>query len=318
MLIFSTVSFVPAKGKRTILIDGGKGVGRVTLKGLDQNVGEAAINSVPRQMITSAVNAVLASYQPSEIPKGTVSVVISIPGGEEVARHTFNPRLGIVGGLSILGTTGIVDPMSSKALVTTFKTELSIFHGKGIRHFTLFLGNYGLSFAKEDLHLTVDPYMMCSNYLGDTIEGAIENGMEHIVLIAHIGKLVKCAIGILNTHSQYGDGRIEAFLRAALVCNAPMECLKEIEASPTTDAILSVLAHYKILEEVLENIKKRIVDLFQKRYSEFIHVEIICFTRVLVNRSQRKPGTCEKLDTNDKVLFYTNGVKPLLHEQNLP
>jgi cobalt-precorrin-5B (C1)-methyltransferase len=317
LLIFSTVSFEKSSGKRKILIDGGEGVGRVTLKGLDQKVGNAAINSVPRSMIESTVLEVLNQTDKYNIPNKDIKIIISIPGGEEVAKRTFNPHLGIVGGLSILGTTGIVDPMSSKALVATFKTELSVYKEKGIENFLLVLGNYGLDFAENELDIIVKPYVMCSNYLGDTLDCAIENSMKNVLLVAHIGKLVKCAIGILNTHSRHGDGRIEAFIRSALVCNAPLQCLKEIEGCATTDAVLQVLVKYKILEEVLENIKMRVLNTINKRCSGFLNVEIICFTKVSFDRLNRPKGSSEYLDKNNKVLFYTDNAESLINRKNL-
>jgi cobalt-precorrin-5B (C1)-methyltransferase len=312
MLIYSTVSLVPSKGKRKILIDGGEGVGRVTLKGLDQKVGNAAINSVPRSMIEAAVLDVLNECDESLIENKDVSVVISIPNGEEVARRTFNPHLGIVGGLSILGTTGIVDPMSSRALIATFKTELSVFKEQGIKNFSLVLGNYGLNFAENELNIELKPYVMCSNYLGDTLDCAIENKMEDVLLVAHIGKLVKCAVGILNTHSRNGDGRIDAFIRSALVCGASLSCLREIEKSATTDAILQVLVKYEILEEVLLDIKRRVVETINRRTYGFLNVEIICFTKADIARERRMSFGCEALDKNSRVLFYTENAASLM------
>ena len=312
MLIYSTVSLVPSKGKRKILIDGGEGVGRVTLKGLDQKVGNAAINSVPRSMIDAAVLDVLNECDESLIQNKDVSVVISIPNGEEVARRTFNPHLGIVGGLSILGTTGIVNPMSSSALIATFKTELSVFKEQGIKNFSLVLGNYGLNFAENDLNIELKPYVMCSNYLGDTLDCAIENKMEDVLLVAHIGKLVKCAVGILNTHSRNGDGRIDAFIRSALVCGASLSCLREIEKSATTDAILQVLIKYEILEEVLLDIKRRVVETINRRTYGFLNVEIICFTKADIARERRMSFGCEALDKNSRVLFYTENAASLM------
>lgn len=313
LLIFSKVTFIPSTNERKIIIDGGEGVGRVTLKGLDQDVGCAAINSVPRKMIKKAIIEVLNITDESLIPKGDIKIIISIPSGKEVAKHTFNPHLGIVGGLSILGTTGIVDPMSSRALIATFKSELSVYKEKGIKNFLLVLGNYGLNFAENELNMIVDPYIMCSNYLGDTLDCAIENSMKNVLLIAHIGKLVKCALGILNTHSRHGDGRIEAFIRAALICNASLKCLKEIEKCATTDAVLDVLVEYGILEEVLDKIKLRVINTIKKRCSGLLRVEIICFTKANFDRSKRCSGSCEYFDKNNKVLFYTDGAKSLLN-----
>ena len=148
-----------------IEIDGGEGVGRVTRPGLDQPVGAAAINSVPRQMIAAQVSAACARC---EYPGG-ISIVISIPEGRALAGRTFNPRIGVEGGLSVIGTTGIVEPMSNAALVDTVRVELSVLAASGVKDVLLCPGNYGETFAREQLGLSMQQQVNTSNFIGEGV-----------------------------------------------------------------------------------------------------------------------------------------------------
>ena len=201
-LIFAEVS---RRDGTDIVIDGGKGVGRVTKPGLDQPVGAAAINSVPRQMIRACVEEVQALAD----HRGGLRVVISAPEGEALAKRTFNPRLGIQGGISILGTTGIVEPMSEKALVDTIAVELRQRREQGAAYALLTPGNYGADFIREGLGLDPDRAVQVSNFIGDGVDLCRQLGFRGALLVAHVGKLVKLAGGMLNTHSRYGDCRLE-------------------------------------------------------------------------------------------------------------
>ena len=181
-----------------IHIDGGIGVGRVTKPGLDQPVGNAAINHVPREMIAKEVLEVcdLMDY------KGNLQVIISVPEGEAIAKQTFNPRLGIVGGISILGTSGIVEPMSNQALLDTIRVELNQRRAEGFDYIAVAPGNYGLDFMKKAYGYDLDKSVKCSNFIGVTIDMAVECGFTRMLLTGHIGKLIKVAGGIMNTHSK--------------------------------------------------------------------------------------------------------------------
>ena len=201
--IFAKVSLTDESGIR---IDGGEGVGRVTKPGLDQPVGEAAINSVPRKMITENLEAVLKSHG---LSANGVSVTVSVPGGAELALKTFNPKLGIIGGISILGTTGIVEPMSDEALLETIKVETRVRKALGKDILFAAPGNYGLSFLKEVYGIDENLVVMSSNFVYDTVRIAASEGFKKILFTGHIGKLVKVAGGIKNTHSMYGDHRME-------------------------------------------------------------------------------------------------------------
>ena len=190
-------------GTLSIHIDGGEGVGRVTKPGLDQPVGNAAINHVPREMIAKEVGEIcrLLDY------KGRIEVEISVPGGEELAKQTFNPRLGITGGISILGTSGIVEPMSNQAIKDTIRVELNQRKVQGYDYVAVSPGNYGLDFMKQSYGYDLDKSVKCSNFIGDTVDMAVEMGFQKMLLTGHIGKLIKVAGGIMNTHSREADCR---------------------------------------------------------------------------------------------------------------
>ena len=218
-LIYAKVSYgvlalEEKQGSPQIVIDGGIGVGRVTKSGLDQPVGNAAINHVPREMIEKEVLQVcsLMDY------KGSLMVEIFVPEGEYLAEHTFNPRLGIVGGISILGTSGIVEPMSNQAILDTIKVELNQRMAQGYDYVAVSPGNYGLDFMKKTYGYDLDKSVKCSNFIGDTIDMAIELGFQKMLLTGHIGKLIKVSGGIMNTHSKEGDCRMELIVASAVKC----------------------------------------------------------------------------------------------------
>ena len=220
-----------------ILLQGGSGVGRVTRPGLDQPVGEWAINHIPRQMIREAVDAVRRELD----EPGGLCVTIFVPGGEEAARKTFTPHLGIEGGISILGTSGIVEPMSVKAIVETTALELRQAAASGARRMVLTPGNYGMEFlARGGVALPAGvPVVRCSNFIGEALDGAGAEGFSSVLLVGHIGKLVKLAGGIMNTHSRWADGRAELFCAHAALCGADRDTARALMDSATADQCLA-------------------------------------------------------------------------------
>lgn len=244
-----------------ITIDGGAGIGRVTKPGLDQPVGQAAINRVPRQMIAENVGKILREWQNMRnAPKG-LHVVISAPDGEAIAEKTFNPKLGIVGGISILGTTGIVEPMSDRAIVETIRAQMRVQKAQGRRYVIAAPGNYGLAFLQEQHNLDESNAVQISNFAGEAVEMAAELGFEGFLLAGHIGKLVKVAGGAPNTHSKYGDRRMETLWEmAAVFCpEEDRESLrKEILECVMTDAALEVLDSHGLKEKTAQEMARRI------------------------------------------------------------
>ncbi|MBQ9689946.1 MAG: cobalamin biosynthesis protein CbiD, partial [Candidatus Methanomethylophilaceae archaeon] len=211
-LVYSKVS----KCESGINIDGGVGVGRVTRKGLDQPVGNAAINRVPRSMIKEAVEDVRfgSDY------KGGFDIMISVPEGMEIAKKTFNPRLGIEGGISILGTSGIVEPMSETALINTIKVEMNM-RSQGNKVLLVVPGNYGKEFSQSLPGIDPEKAVKCSNFVGEMLDYACEINRD-IVLVANLGKIVKVAAGIMNTHSRNADARMEILAANAAMAGASM------------------------------------------------------------------------------------------------
>lgn len=244
-----------------ITIDGGAGIGRVTKPGLDQPVGQAAINRIPRQMIAENVGKILREWQNMRnAPKG-LHVVISAPDGEAIAEKTFNPKLGIVGGISILGTTGIVEPMSDRAIVETIRAQMCVQKAQGRRYVIAAPGNYGLAFLQEQHNLDESNAVQISNFAGEAVEMAAELGFEGFLLAGHIGKLVKVAGGAPNTHSKYGDRRMETLWEmAAVFCpEEDRESLrKEILECVMTDAALEVLDSHGLKEKTAQEMARRI------------------------------------------------------------
>ena len=271
ILVSSKVALLPDSSE--IIIEGGKGVGKVTKGGLDQPVGMSAINSVPRKMIKDSLNELAMQFNYS----GGFHVLISVPEGEEIAKKTFNPELGIVGGISILGTTGIVEPMSAKALADSIKVEISVIAAESKESILIFLGNFGKKFTEEELNLSTKPGIMCSNFIDVALDSSVEFGFKNILIVGHIGKLVKLGIGMFNTHSHNGDGRIETLLSCALEAGADIEILNEIQKCVTTNAVLDILYENDLLTKTMGVLNGRIGHNIDRRIPEDINVGFICF-----------------------------------------
>ena len=209
----------------------GEGVGTVTQPGLKEPVGEAAINPVPRQMIMDAVRSVY--------PTQAATVTVSIPGGAEIARKTFNPRLGIVGGLSVLGTSGIVRPMSEEALKDSLYEELKMRAAQGHDDLIFTFGNQGETAMKA--LFPGKPVVQVSNEIGFMLDSAAELGIRHILLGGHPGKLSKVAAGVMQTHSHTADGRREAIITHLALMGAPISLLQDVYGGATTDVAMAAI-----------------------------------------------------------------------------
>ena len=245
-----------------IEIDGGTGVGRVTKPGLDQPVGAAAINSVPRRMIREAAENICAACG----YPGGLRIVISAQGGEEIAKKTFNPQLGIVGGISILGSSGVVEPMSERAIIETTALEIRRAAADGSRRLILLPGNYGMDYLTQNFpELSAVPRAKCSNYIGEAIDAARLEGFEEVLLIGHIGKLIKLAGGIMNTHSKIADCRRELFVCHAALCGADTVTCRALMDEVTTDGCLSVLDRAGLRDAVMQSILRAIQEQLARR-----------------------------------------------------
>ncbi|MCR4590909.1 MAG: cobalt-precorrin-5B (C(1))-methyltransferase CbiD [Lachnospiraceae bacterium] len=262
MLIFSGVTL---HERSSIDIDGGEGVGRITRPGLGRKPGEAAINKVPREMIEEAVRSVFEEMG----YEGGADIVITVPGGEEIAKKTFNPRLGIEGGISILGSSGIVKPMSEDAIIETVKAEIDIRSAEGEEKIVLTPGNYGRDFIKDHYGYDLERSVICSNYIGAAIDHAAAKGFKEILLIGHAGKLVKLAGGIMNTHSRNADCRMEIIAASAAYFTEDTGFIKEILSSGTTDEAFDKLKKAGILTPVMQRIGERAGYYIRERLKEY-------------------------------------------------
>ncbi len=271
-LITATVSRTGGSG---VTIDGGEGVGRVTKPGLDQPVGAAAINSVPRQMILEGVEEIRALAD----SRCGLRVEISVPGGEALAKKTFNPRLGILGGISILGTTGIVEPMSQRALIETIRVELRQRREGGAEYVLLTPGNYGSDFIRDGLGLDPAMAVQTSNFIGDALDLCGELGFRGALLVGHVGKLVKLAGGMLNTHSQYGDCRMELLAAHAAAAGLPPGRVAELLDCAACDDALRILKEEGVCEETLARVTGRAAFHLGQRAGEGLEVGAVLFSK---------------------------------------
>ena len=250
--------------KPQMIVDGGVGIGRITKKGLARPVGAAAINPVPLKMIEAALKETAEAFG----YEGGLQAVISAPQGVEIAKKTFNPQLGITGGISILGTSGIVEPMSEQALIDTIRTEMKMHLADGEQTLLITPGNYGQDFLHETLKIELKRSIKCSNFIGDTIDMGC----------GHIGKLVKLGTGIMNTHSKMADGRMEILTACAVRAGADIKTVRDILDCVTTDAALEVLKKNGLLEKTMEQLMLRIDACLQKRGGDNMQIGAVVFS----------------------------------------
>ncbi|MCR5672789.1 MAG: cobalt-precorrin-5B (C(1))-methyltransferase CbiD [Lachnospiraceae bacterium] len=260
MLIYAKVSVYDDNADR-VIIDGGVGIGKVTRPGLDQPVGEYAINSTPRAMIEREVRGVMETYD----HHGTAKVTIYAPEGEEIAKKTFNPHLGIEGGISIIGTTGIVEPMSTRAIIDTIRVELRQKKAMGDNIAVITPGNYGVDFMKNEFGYDLDRAVKCSNYIGDAIDIARELGFKKMLLTGHIGKLIKVTGGEFNTHSKVSDRRMELMADVAKCAGASEDVVKRIYECVNTEAAYALMLEAKIADRCSKIIGDRLDEVLSAR-----------------------------------------------------
>lgn len=294
IMVYSKVTIFPDKSGEKINIhtDGGTGVGRVTKKGLQQPIGSAAINEVPRKMIESEAKNICEEYG----FKGDVYIEISIPEGVEIAKRTFNPRLGIEGGISVLGTSGIVEPMSEKALTDSIRVEISVKSAYSKSSLLVTLGNYGENFTENQLNIDLKDGIKCSNYIGETIDYALEFNIKNMLFVGHIGKMIKVAGGIMNTHSRFADARMDILTSCAIKAGASLEGAKQILNCITTDEAVEILIKENILDKTMEIVVNNIEYYMRKRAYDKINFGIIIFSNVYGLLGKNNPADEMKKD----------------------
>ncbi|EQC00287.1 cobalt-precorrin-5B (C(1))-methyltransferase CbiD [Photorhabdus temperata] len=259
MLIFARVTLCD---HGEIHLSGGEGVGTVTRKGVGLQVGSAAINRTPRQTIEAAVREAIGPMRGAEVE-------IFAPEGEERAKKTYNGKLGILGGISIIGTTGIVTPMSEESWKRSLAIELEMKRAAGAEKVILVPGNHGERFVREQLGLDGQLVVTMSNFVGYMLQEAVRLGFRHIMLVGHPGKLVKVAAGIFHTHSHIADGRIETLIAYLALMGAPQALLLEVNRCDTTEAAMELIAEYG-LQAVYDRIAERICE----RMSEMLRFAV--------------------------------------------
>lgn len=277
-----------------IEIDGGEGIGRVTREGLNQPVGAAAINSTPRQCIKKGVEEICKSFGYS----GGIKVVIYAPDGRETAEKTLNSALGIIGGISILGTSGIVEPMSEDALKSTIELEIKMKSRKN-GYIAAVPGHYGEVFAENELGLNGENIVTMSNYIGCTIDYCNEQNVKGLLLVGHIGKLVKLGAGIMDTHSKNGDARAEIMAAACIRAGADIELVKAVLECITTDEAIGIIKKQGLLDEVMTQIINK-AERYLKRRAYDMPIGAVIFSD--------KYGFLGKTENADKLIKLLNEV----------
>lgn len=257
-----------------IEIDGGKGIGRITKNGLDQPVGTAAINSIPRKMIAEATAEIIEEYE----YRGGIKITISVPDGEKLAQKTYNPRMGIEGGISIIGTSGIVEPMSNAALIETIRTEERIRKAEGVKNLLLTIGNYSESFLAAKMPFVLQRSVKCSNFIGEAIDIALELGFESILIIGHIGKLVKLGTGIMNTHSAQADGRMDILVTCGVLAGIDVDILKKLPECVTVDEALSIFESISMRNKVAEILMDRTQYYLDAKVKNAVKIGAVMFS----------------------------------------
>lgn len=251
---------------------GGRGVGRVTKTGLKVAPGEAAINPVPRAMIFDNLKRALDAGILT-IPENCVlNIIISVPEGEKLAKLTFNPRLGIEGGLSIIGTTGIIEPMSESRLKDSLLQELNVALAQNSDELALCFGNQGESALAKYLPAYQGPVIQCSNFIGFLLHRAVEKGYRRIIIGGALGKMIKLAGGIFQTHSHVADARAEIMCAYAALAGFPQNEMAELFACTTTDSALKLLKKEGLDEVVLDFICSRI----REKLNLELHTDLSC------------------------------------------
>ena len=254
--IYAEVRTYPRGG---VTIKGGEGVGKVTKPGLAIEVGEWAINPVPRRMIFEEVSKFLPKNKGLE-------VTISVPGGEDLAKRTYNPKLGIMGGISIIGTTGIVKPKSQDAYKASLALELDVLRAQGDKNVVLILGYVGEKYCRETLKISENSIIKIGDHTGFILKECVKKGINEVLLIGHIGKMIKIANNQFDTHCKFGDGRVDGMARYAKLCGADEKAISDIMKQATAEATIEILKKAK-----LDNVFKLIAQAVSAKTEEFIN-----------------------------------------------
>ncbi|HBH3439908.1 cobalt-precorrin-5B (C(1))-methyltransferase CbiD [Clostridioides difficile] len=277
----STNSECKSELYKFIRVYGGTGIGVVTKKGLSVDVGKPAINPTPLKMINHEIRKLIGDNFESILGNDKVlKITIFAPQGETVAKKTFNPRLGIVGGISIIGTTGIVEPMSDEGWKKSLSIELQMKKEQGLDKIILVPGNHGEQFIREKLNLDIKYVVRVSNFIGYMIKEAQRIGYKKILMAGHIGKFIKVSAGIFNTHSKVADARSEILVANLALMGARYEFLNKINQCVTTEEAVELInnSEYREVYNILSNKCKERVKQYLNEDSDDIDLEVIIFS----------------------------------------
>ena len=277
----STNSECKSELYKFIRVYGGTGIGVVTKKGLSVDVGKPAINPTPLKMINHEIRKLIGDNFESILGNDEVlKITIFAPQGETVAKKTFNPRLGIVGGISIIGTTGIVEPMSDEGWKKSLSIELQMKKEQGLDKIILVPGNHGEQFIREKLNLDIKYVVRVSNFIGYMIKEAQRIGYKKILMAGHIGKFIKVSAGIFNTHSKVADARSEILVANLALMGARYEFLNKINQCVTTEEAVELInnSEYREVYNILSNKCRERVKQYLNEDSDDIDVEVIIFS----------------------------------------
>ena len=277
----STNSECKSELYKFIRVYGGTGIGVVTKKGLSVDVGKPAINPTPLKMINHEIRKLIGDNFESILGNDKVlKITIFAPQGETVAKKTFNPRLGIVGGISIIGTTGIVEPMSDEGWKKSLSIELQMKKEQGLDKIILVPGNHGEQFIREKLNLDIKYVVRVSNFIGYMIKEAQRIGYKKILMAGHIGKFIKVSAGIFNTHSKVADARSEILVANLALMGARYEFLNKINQCVTTEEAVELInnSEYSEVYNILSNKCRERVKQYLNEDSDDIDVEVIIFS----------------------------------------
>ncbi|AKP66208.1 cobalt-precorrin-5B (C(1))-methyltransferase CbiD [Companilactobacillus ginsenosidimutans] len=270
MIVYSTVNL---RDDNQVTLDGGVGIGRVTQKGLANPPGMAAINPVPRKMIKQSVRDILGENRGAD-------VVISAPEGVDIAKLTYNPKLGIVGGVSILGTSGIVTPMSEESWKHSISIEMNIHRERGDDEIILTPGNYGEDFTKNVLGLPLDKQVQMSNFVGYVLHEVQRLGFKRVLMVGDLGKFIKVAGGIFSTHSKDADARAEIMVANLALLGAPQQLINDVYNSLTTISMVDYIdkaGYQKVYQQIVDRIKYRSEKLLAHRQPQ-VEIDAVIFS----------------------------------------
>lgn len=250
-------------------IKAGQGIGIVTKPGLSVAVGEPAINPGPQKMIISAILSVLGDKKGCE-------VIISIPEGEKLAKKTLNSVLGVKGGLSIIGTSGVVRPMSEEAFKNSLSPQISVAKALGYESIVLVPGKIGQDIAIKQYGLPENAVIQTSNFIGHMLEFAVHEEIKNILLFGHLGKLVKVAAGVFHTHNRIADARMETIAAYMGALGAPQKAIKEILNCTTTEAAMPIIEYYQ-MSDLYNLLAKRV----SERASRYVFNDLVVGTVIV-------------------------------------